>query len=204
MRHFKINFNQHMFVIVSTIVSIIVFLIVVIIMLTHVKSHFKTIVEDFKTQKIKYNKQDFTVATINPVESAQTIDTILTRINKLIDILNANHFSNTRIKHWNSSKIIENLAESGNTSYTINKGQTMALCLRDQTTNKIHDMNTLMFVAIHELAHNVNPSVGHDNQFWNTMAMILKIADQYGLYTIVDYSKNPTQYCGMTIDNTPV
>ena len=194
MRRFKINFNQRLLVTVVVVTAV----------LTYVILHYKTTIEDFQTQKIKYNKQDFTVATINPVESAQTIDTILKRINRLIDILNANHFTNTPIKHWNSSKIVENLAESGNTSYTINKGQTMALCLRDQNTNKIHDINTLMFVAIHELAHNVNPSVGHDQQFWNTMAMILKIADQNHLYTIVDYSKNPTQYCGMTIDNTPV
>ena len=148
MRRFKINFNQRLLITVVVVTAV----------LTYVILRYKTTIEDFQTQKIKYNKQDFTVASINPVESAQTIDTILKRINRLID----------------------------------------------QNTNKIHDINTLMFVAIHELAHNVNPSVGHDQQFWNTMAMILKIADQNHLYTIVDYSKNPTQYCGMTIDNTPV
>ena len=64
MRRFKINFNQRLLV------------AVLVAVLTYVILHYKTTIEDFQTQKIKYNKQDFTVATINPVESAQTIDTI--------------------------------------------------------------------------------------------------------------------------------
>jgi len=157
--------------------------------------------EKFTTQKFKYNKQDFTVATVNPKESAKTLDSLLTKVNQLIQVLNTSYGYN--LKPWDSSRISENLAESGNTSYTVNKGESMALCIRDKN-NDVHDMNTLMFVAIHELAHNANKGIGHTKQFWNTMAKFLKIASQHNLYTIVDYQSHPTEYCGMTIDNTPL
>ena len=77
------------------------------------------------------------------------------------------------------------------------------MCLRN-TNNDLHDINTLMFVAIHELAHNYNVGeIGHTNHFWKLMKQILDIAEKHNLYTYVDYSETPVNYCGMVINNTP-
>ena len=164
-------------------------------------------VEDFETIKIKHNGKVYNVVDFEDketsIDSAETLEEILRRVNKLIDILNKMKFNGTRNDHWTSSKIIENLAESGQTSYSINKGEQIALCLRN-TNNDLHDINTLMFVAIHELAHNYNVGeIGHTNHFWKLMKQILDIAEKHKLYTYVDYSETPVNYCGMVINNTP-
>ena len=164
-------------------------------------------VEDFETMKIKHNGKVYNVVDFEDkeisIDSAETLEEILRRVNKLIDILNKMKFNGTRNEHWTSSKIVENLAESGQTSYSINKGEQIALCLRN-INNDLHDINTLMFVAIHELAHNYNVGeIGHTNHFWKLMKQILDIAEKHKLYTYVDYSETPVNYCGMVINNTP-
>jgi predicted metal-dependent hydrolase len=83
-------------------------------------------------------------------------------------------------------------------SYTINKGDTMVLCLRSKD-NSMVDMNTLMYVAIHELAHIYSSSQNHTEEFWNNMRLLINEAKGIGIYHEVDYAKNPVEYCGMDI-----
>ena len=61
-----------------------------------------------------------------------------------------------------------------------------------------------MFVAIHELSHMMTIDNGHTKEFWDNMIFLLLEASKLGIYQIVDYRKNPTNYCGMPIDNTPL
>ena len=63
-------------------------------------------------------------------------------------------------------------------------------------------MNTIMFVAIHELAHVMTKSVGHTEEFWDNMRYLLKKGIKIGVYTKVDYRKNPVKYCGLMITST--
>jgi hypothetical protein len=88
------------------------------------------------------------------------------------------------------------------TSYTLNKGSYVILCLspRDTETKKVYDINTLMYVAIHELAHIVSTSVGHTPEFIKNFKSLLTYAVQAKIYTVVDYSKNPQEYCGISIN----
>ena len=65
-------------------------------------------------------------------------------------------------------------------------------------------MNTILFVAIHELAHIMSESKGHTTEFWNNMNYLLKAAINLGIYQEVDYKQNPINYCGMEINNTPL
>ena len=53
------------------------------------------------------------------------------------------------------------------TSYALNKRHAkIALCIRDkQNPNVFIDENTVIFVAIHELAHIMTESVGHKKNF---------------------------------------
>lgn len=76
-------------------------------------------------------------------------------------------------------------------------------CIRDKLNNSIHDINTLMFVAIHELAHIVTNELQHTDKFWNNMKKLLHRAEDIGVYKYVDYRMNPVEYCGMMIDSAP-
>ncbi len=61
-----------------------------------------------------------------------------------------------------------------------------------------------MFVAIHELAHIMSLTLGHNKEFMKNFKFLLKNAVEIGIYRNVDYSKNKTDFCGMKITNTPL
>lgn len=96
-------------------------------------------------------------------------------------------------------EIQETPADSKYTSYSVNKGELLVFCIRSKKTFKIHDMNELLYVAIHEIAHIGCPEVGHTNLFFKINAYLLKKAMQYDIYKYIDYSVNNKEYCGMTL-----
>ena len=109
------------------------------------------------------------------------------------------------VKKFNPKKIVETLPTSEYTAYSENKGEKIAFCLnkkKNDNTNLI-DENTLMFVAIHELSHVASESIGHNKEFWDNFKFLLKEATDAGVYKMVDYSSNNTEYCGMTITDNP-
>jgi len=92
---------------------------------------------------------------------------------------------------------------SGSTSYTVQKGQSMYVCLRNKDGSFV-DINTLMFVVLHELSHiGAYWTFGHTNDFWSTFAFILQDAIEADVYKYVDYAKNPVDYCGLIIKTSP-
>ncbi len=89
-------------------------------------------------------------------------------------------------------------------SYSVNKGEELAICLRHTSKEyPFNDNNTIMFTTGHELAHVMNKTVGHDEPFWSYMKFNLEEMEKIGLYTPIDYAVSPTKYCGMTINHTP-
>jgi hypothetical protein len=114
------------------------------------------------------------------------------------------------VKGFGSVEIEETTEEPGddNTSFTINKGELMSLCVRkganDDKSRELHDYNTLCFVIIHEMAHIASVSEGHNVEFIENFKFLLKEAVDMGYYTPVDYSKNPFLYCGkINVTNNP-
>jgi hypothetical protein len=109
------------------------------------------------------------------------------------------------VKKFNPNKIVETLPTSEYTAYSENKGKKLAFCLNKekQNNNNLIDENTLMFVALHELSHIATESIGHNKEFWDNFKFLLKEAQEAGLYNMVDYSKENTEYCGMTITDNP-
>lgn len=90
-----------------------------------------------------------------------------------------------------------------NTSYVLNKGDLIKLCIRDKKTGKIHDFNDIVFVNLHELSHIFDLEYGHTIEFWKGFKFILQTAVELGLYIPVNYKNNPIEYCGVTIKNSP-
>ena len=95
----------------------------------------------------------------------------------------------------------ESSAYSPYTSYTINKGDEMVLCLRSKRTNKIHDYNILIYVAIHELGHIGCTEIGHTKLFFKINHFLLKQAIKLNIYKYDNYNINNKSYCGMNIGN---
>lgn len=108
------------------------------------------------------------------------------------------------VKGYNPKKIYETLPTSKYTAYSENKGEKLAFCLdTEKTKGTLIDMNTLTFVALHELAHVATLSVGHTEEFWNNFKFLLQEAKKIGIYDPVNYKKEPARYCGINIDDNP-
>jgi len=108
------------------------------------------------------------------------------------------------VKGFNPKKISETLPTSELTAYSENKGEKIAFCLNTtKEGNKLIDINTLTFVALHELSHIMTESVGHKQDFWQNFKFLLENAKASGIYDPVDYKKQPKEYCGMKINDNP-
>jgi hypothetical protein len=109
------------------------------------------------------------------------------------------------VTKFNPKKIVETLPTSEYTAYSENKGKKIAFCLNKKKENNdnLIDENTLMFVALHEMAHVASKSIGHNTEFWDNFAFLIEEAEEIQLYTPIDYSKKNAEYCGMTITSSP-
>ena len=108
------------------------------------------------------------------------------------------------VQKFNPTKISETLPTSEYTAYSENKGEKIAFCLnKEKNGTKLIDINTLTFVAIHELAHIMTISEGHKQEFWQNFKFLLEQAKTAKIYEPIDYKKNPEPYCGMDITDNP-
>ncbi len=108
------------------------------------------------------------------------------------------------VEGFNPKTISETLPTSELTAFSENKGEKIAFCLNTtKEGNKLIDINTLTFVALHELSHVATESIGHKQEFWQNFKWVLQNAKESGIYNPVDYKKNPQEYCGMKINDNP-
>ena len=108
------------------------------------------------------------------------------------------------VNGFNPKRVNETLPTSELTAYSENKGEKLAFCLNTtKDGNKLIDLNTLTFVALHELSHIMTVSIGHKQDFWENFKFLLQNAKDAGIYEPIDYKKNPTQYCSMPINDSP-
>ena len=128
---------------------------------------------------------------------------------KLVDHCAASYPDRDNVKRlkegFNPKTIQETLPTSEYTAYSENKGEKIAFCLDKNKNGKggLIDPNTLMFVAIHELAHVASKSIGHTDEFWRNFKFLLQEAEKINIYVPEDYKKEPKEYCGMEITDNP-
>jgi len=106
--------------------------------------------------------------------------------------------------NFKPNNIKEGVSKPGYTSYSINKGEQIVLCLRNKGSDELVDMNTMMFVVLHEFAHLASVSIGHTEEFWDNFRWILEEAMNIGIYTKQDFNKESVEYCGMDITSSPL
>jgi hypothetical protein len=146
-------------------------------------------------------------------KAAELLSRICNNITILINhlIKNKHKYSNhykegiVRLKHnFNREKVYENSNhQKKSTSYSINKGSKIIFCIRQKEINELLDINTMMFVAIHECSHLMSESIGHNKEFWDNMVFLLKEGEKCKIYNYINYNKSPQEYCGMIINDTP-
>jgi len=105
-------------------------------------------------------------------------------------------------QNFKPNNIKEGIDNPNYTSYSINKGEQIVLCLRSH--NKLMDLNTMMFVVLHELSHICTLSIGHTPEFWDNFKWILEEAINIGIYKKQDFKLNNVDYCGMKITDSPL
>jgi len=96
--------------------------------------------------------------------------------------------------------LYENAPDGKYTSFTVNKGDEMGLCLRSRKTGELHDQNLITYVVLHELAHVACPEQNHTDLFKEIFIFMIRTAEKLGIYEVKDYQLNPQEYCGMTLD----
>jgi hypothetical protein len=144
-------------------------------------------------------------------EAANLMARIRGKLVKLCDSLEKKYPDKPQVKQMvrnfrsDPSRFMEATPDEEHTSSTINKGESIHMCLRERNgvDESLVDDNVMLFVAIHELAHVCTESVGHGPDFWNNFGWLLKEAEALGIYKYTDFSAHPVSYCGVYITDSP-
>jgi hypothetical protein len=165
--------------------------------LTFVKSN-----KDGKSYKVRNIK--------SKQEAANLLSELRSRLERLSQHLSKKYSKDNKcvdlIKNrFKPNNISETPEHSANTSYSVNKGEKLVFCIRPKDQKEeLHEVNLLMFVAIHELAHVGSVSIGHNEEFYENFVFLLNEALEIGVYQKIDFDRNNKEYCGMTITSSPI
>lgn len=166
-------------------------------------------------KEVKYVKSDIdnNKYIVRDLEDCQKAANMLARLKININILTEHLYENrfnkyikfkdyinqlkTNIQHV---EISESSEDSIYTSYSVNKGEEIVFCLRSkENKNKLHNLNLVMYVALHEISHVACPETGHTDLFKKIFAFFTQIAINQNLYYKIPFRNKPIEYCGLII-----
>ena len=159
------------------VLSAFVILLIILLIIQNYRRNVAYVVSNIDNQKyLVYNLKYKELA-------ANTLAYVRNNLQRMCNILEKKYPKDDRIirmvTKFNPDAIVENDPNSKNTSYSINKGEKIVLCLRSRDgQNRIVKRNIIMFVALHEMAHIMTMSVGHTKEFWDNFEFILKEASK--------------------------
>jgi hypothetical protein len=148
-------------------------------------------------------------------EAAERIAKVKQNIQKIVSLYKQDEYLSDKptqllVERYRPDSILENSVTSKDTSYSENKGEKIVICLRDKNDPPAYpfvDMNTVMFVVLHEMAHLMTAELSsgkHTPEFWANFRRLLEDSSRIGIYTPVNYAKSPVDYCGMKITDSPL
>lgn len=144
-------------------------------------------------------------------EAANLMARLRIRLVKITDALEQKYPDKAQVKHLvknfrsDPDRFIESTPDSDHTSYSINKGEQIYMCLRQREgpDESLVNENVMTFVSLHELGHVCTESIGHGPDFWNNFGWLLKEAEALGMYKYTDFQAHPVSYCGVYITDSP-
>ena len=142
-------------------------------------------------------------------QAADLISSLADDLDKLVKHMVAKYPDNPDVKrlykNFNKNNISEGSPDSGYTSYSVNKGEKIVLCVRQKDEKQSFvERNVLMYVSVHELAHLMTEDIGHTPTFWSNFKFLLTEAVEIKLYKKVDYSKQPAPFCGIKVSSSVI
>ena len=196
----------------STLFNSNIFNIVIIIFIIIIGSKLYFNSDSFNLRCIisDVNGNKYCVRDRNKLElAADRLAHVNNNLNKLVNHLSKKYPTKENVQRlvngYNPKKIYETLPTSEFTAYSENKGEKLAFCLDTEKNSKgrLIDINTLMYVALHEVSHIATKSIGHNDEFWNNFKFVITEAKEINIYNPIDYKKEPARYCGMNISDNP-
>jgi len=196
----KLNFTDNDYVL---IVSFLMILIIIIMKSEIAANDVSYVVSNFDNQKYLVRQLP------DSTQAANLLAQIRVNLIKLTRHLQETYPNDPRVRQlvvrFNPNNITETDGNSKYTSYSVNKGEKMVLCLRTRDVqNNLIKLNTIMFVTLHEYAHIMTKSIGHTEEFWDNFRFVLREAIKLNIYHCVDYQNNPQKYCGIEVNNSPL
>lgn len=164
-----------------------------------------------------FNGEHFTIYSDTPENEKTKVDLLATIVENMYKLKkhlidNAKEFTEyaEHIEQLNENfnetrtQVLETNFDSDLTSFSVNKGEEVSFCLKSKKTKEIHDLNLMMYVAIHEMSHFACPEIGHGNLFKEIFKFFIEEAIKINVYKKVDFAQSPVEYCGMILSSSIV
>jgi len=194
----------------SSITDVLGYVFILAIIFGFVYIYFKT--SDFQLKCIISDVNGNTFCVRERTREKEAVDLlakVTDKAKQFVNYLNNKYPEKENVKRlvdgFNPDKIKETLPNSKHTAYTENK-KNMYFCLNIKKNNvesQLIDEHTLMFVALHEMAHIATKSIGHKSEFWENFRFLLEEAKVAGIHEPVNYKEKPTEYCSTKINDNP-
>lgn len=183
-------------------IEIFVIFLMTVILIMYIRNHYGEV----EYVRSNVDKIEYLVRKLpDKQQAADYLADINTDLLKLVRHMLAKYPNNSDVKqlynNFNPESVSEGSVDSGYTSYSVNKGEKIILCIR-QTDKSFVDKNVVLYVAIHELGHLMTPEIGHTPSFWRNFKWLLEEAVGMGIYTKENYNAKPKDYCGISITNS--
>ena len=144
-------------------------------------------------------------------QAADLLARIRMKLAQLMDSLVASYPDKPQVQRLkknfepNPERFLESTPDADHTSYSVNKGEKVHFCLRQRggASEKLVPEDVMTFVAIHEMAHMITKSIGHEPEFWNNFGWLLKEAENRNMYRPINFQAHPVPYCGVMITDSP-
>lgn len=192
-------------------IQLLVLIVIIVIVYVSLKMHLENISSEVDYVISGYDQHSYLVRNLpDKNKAADLLSLIRQRLITLTEYLRRVYPNDPRtqrlLEKFNPDKLSEGGPNGLYTSYSVNKGEKIVFCIRQRDQQeKLLDINTMIFVAIHELAHIMTQSVGHTPEFWNNMKFLLQVATtDLKIYAYQPYHQKPQPYCGIVITDTPL
>jgi len=162
-----------------------------------------------KVDGLMYNVRDMP----DKQKAADLLARVRRKLRTLIDALRQRFPNKPQVIQLNEKfeadprRFYEATPDAEHVSYSVNKGDSIHLCLRQREgkSEPLVDENVMVFVALHEMGHVITPPTvkSHGPEFWNNFGWLLREAEDLKIYKYQDFKAHPVSYCGENITDQP-
>jgi len=146
-------------------------------------------------------------------QAADLLARVRRKLEKLVEMLRQRYPNKPQVIQLNHKfeadprRFYEATPDAEHVSYSVNKGDSIHLCLRQREGNneKLVEENVMVFVGLHEMGHVITPASveSHGPEFWNNFGWLLRESESMGIYKYQDFKAHPVAYCGEKITDQP-